>query len=125
MQKFVRILKNLLHIHPELQIEAFTAYYHRLPNKIKVGWFRDGDFIIGEIDDGEHKFKTQAKNTKAFIDMVNDAIYTMHDIPEDYIDELSRIKAYTPTSAELEKLSNKNIKSSLFNLNRKKELQVA
>lgn len=125
MQKFVRILKNLLHIHPELQKEAFTAYFHKLPNKIKVGWFRDGDFIIGEIDDGEHKFKTQAKNTKSFIDMVNDAIYTMYDIPEDYIDELSKYKAYIPAPAELKKLSNKDIKSSLLNLNRKKELQVA
>jgi len=124
MQKLLRSLQKFLGGHPLLDRDAFFAYFHKLPDKIQVGWFRDGKFIIGEINDGEHQFKTQAKSAQEFVKMVNDAIYTLHDIPADYVEELEKVKTYNPRPDELKKLADKNVESSHLNMIRIKDTQL-
>jgi hypothetical protein len=94
--------------------EALIAYLHRLPDRIQVSWFRDGDFIVGEIKAGDHEFKTQAFSADEFVTMVNSAILAVNDIPDDYADLVSRIKVYEPRPEEFEKLNNAAIKRSSF-----------
>lgn len=72
---------------PSLDIEVIHAYFHKLPDSIHVLWKRDGGFIIGEIrlsDDSEPIF-TQARNSKEFVRMVNDAVYIALNFKPEYI----------------------------------------
>ena len=106
MQKVTSIFR------PRLSREAFYAYVDRLPTNIKVNWFRDGNFIVGEVNaDGKHFF-TQGKNADDFVEMVNDAVVTVLGIPNQYYDVVRRTRTYMPPSDELEKLNNVSIKKS-------------
>jgi len=97
-----------------LSQEAFWAYYHRLPNAIRVRWFRDGDLIIGEINDGKKKFFTQGKDADDFIIMVNDALITAYNIPQDYFEFIRKSKMFSPKPNERRILENIKIKKATF-----------
>lgn len=109
----------------KLSIEAFLAYYHRLPARIQVSWFRDGKMIVGEVSDGKKRFMTQGKNADDFVDMVNDALMTIYDIPREYCEVISRSISFLPDSEEREKLENLNIKRSKFGINKIAEKELA
>ena len=97
---------------PRLSKAAFYAYVDRLPANIKVKWFRDGNFIVGEVNaDGKHFF-TQGKNADDFLEMVNDAVITVFDVPNQYYNVVRQVRTYTPPAEELEKLGNISIKNS-------------
>lgn len=111
---------------PKLAREAFEAYFYRLPNNVRVSWFRDGKFIVGKVVAGEREFMTQGKNVDDFIEMVNDAVYAVENIPKNYIYTLRKIKTYEPSPAEEAKLRNLDVKKSELNFNKqKKVLEVA
>ena len=111
VQKAIKYIKKML-IPPSLEREAFDAYFYRLPDDINVSWTRDGKFIVGSITDGGHMFLTQAKSGDEFIEMVNDAVYTFHDIPEDYRDAIRMNRAYNPNLEERKKLEDVRVGSS-------------
>lgn len=98
---------------PRLSREAWLAYFHRLPDTIEVDWQRDGGFIIGRVRAGEHRFCTQGRNAREFIEMVNDAIYAVFDIPEAYSGTL---KSYAPNHEDMQKLADGSIPAHAFNL---------
>lgn len=100
---------------PEIFPEAAIAYYNRIPDKIQVEWFRDGKYIIGRIIAGDCKFMTQAVSAKEFVDMVNDALFAVYNIPKEYFDILSVHRLYPP-QAELNKLNNETIQKSTLSL---------
>ncbi|MFA4833665.1 MAG: hypothetical protein WC619_02330 [Patescibacteria group bacterium] len=102
--------------------EVLEANFYKLPEKIEVKWFRDGKFIIGIIKDGEREYKTQALSADEFIEMVNDTLYTVYDIPSNCINILSKIKRFYPKQDEIDKLRNGKIKYSDMFLVREKEL---
>lgn len=111
---------------PKLAKEAFFAYFYRLPDVIQVKWFRDGDFIVGEVTAGEHKFVTQGKTADDFIEMVNDAIIVANSIPQDYIDVVRQYKTYRPSLEEENKLKNLSIKGSIISVRKdEKVLELA
>jgi len=118
----LNIFKNLF--RPKLSTEAFFAYFHRLPSKIQVDWFRDSNFIVGQIKAGDHEFKTQGKDAKDFIRMVNDAVYTVFDIPKDYLPLIEKNRAYKPNTQQIELLADKKVNRSGFELLRKKEKEL-
>ena len=89
-----------------LSEEAFFAYYNRLPNIIQVKWFRDGKYIVGEINDGNKIFFTQGKNAEDFINMVNESLIASYDIPYDYFDALKSVKQFQPNPEERIRLEN-------------------
>lgn len=97
MLNFIRTLRTHSFFRPKLSQEAAEAYFHRLPNQIQVAWFRDGDVIVGKVKTQEHEFMTQGRTADEFIEMVNDALVAAYDIPSEYIDCISQVRAYTPT----------------------------
>ena len=117
-------IKNFF-VKPNLSPEAFEAYFQRLPEAIEVHWERDGDMIIGRVVIGEQEFYTQGRNPKNFIEMVNDAIYTLYDIPFEYIEAVSKVKAFRPTKEELEKLYDGAIPKSKFSVVKNVNIRLA
>jgi len=111
---FKKIFKCFL--KPQLSGEAFDAYFHRLPEKIQVRWKKKNQFIVGTISDGKEVYYTQGKGADDFVNMVNDAVYTMHEIPKEYYGIISQCRAYNPNKAEKERLGLKNVKSSSFSI---------
>jgi hypothetical protein len=97
--------------------EAAEAYWNKLPQEIEVSWFRDGKYIIGHINAEGNKFMTQGRNADEFIDMVNDAVFAVYEIPQEYFGILSP-KRFKPKSNEYEKLKNADIATGEISLER-------
>ncbi len=106
---------------PKLSEEAFWAYFNRMPEVINVKWFRDRDFIIGEVKISNKVYYTQGKNAEDFIDMVNDLVVTVCDIPAQYVQLVKDSRTYVPSDEELKKLENTDIKKSLIGLHKRKK----
>ena len=121
--KLTNIFNNL--VQPKPCKEVLEANFHKLPVEIQVRWFRDGKYIIGTIEADGHKYKTQALSADEFIEMVNDTLYTVYEIPNNCINILSKIKRFYPKKEEIEKLNNSSIKHSDMSLVREKELAIA
>src|SRR3989344_7851243 len=97
---------------PSLTQEQFFAYFHKLPDGISVDWKRDGKFIIGKVQAGDFEFMTQGKTAEQFVDMVNDAVLTVFDIPRDYVDILREVKSYNPPEDAWRSLCDQSVKKS-------------
>lgn len=120
----MKFLKSLF--KPKLSREAVVAYFYRLPSSIEVSWFRDGKYIVGTIKTDGQEFPTQGVNPDDFIEMVNDAVYAMFDIPDEYIDLIKTIRTYSPPLEEKQKLQDTSVKGSIVKLLKdEKVLQVA
>ena len=120
----MKFLKSLF--KQKLSREAFGAYFYRLPSSIEVSWFRDGKYIVGTIKTEDQEFSTQGLDADDFIEMVNDAVYTMYDIPDEYIDLLKTVKTYSPQLKEKQKLQDASIKNSIIRFLKNEEvLQTA
>lgn len=109
---------------PKLSQEAFTAYFHRLPDSIEVNWHREGKFIVGRVAADGKKFMTQGLNVDEFVEMVNDAVITVFDIPEDYINVINKSKAYLPTAEEYKRLNDNKISHSSFGSRKRESVQA-
>lgn len=110
----------------DIDRDAFEAYFHKLPEKIQVSWLKDGKFIVGRIKAEEKEFMTQGYNVEEFIEMVNDAVIAVYDIPEDYIDVLrSSKKTYSPNPEQRKLLEDANVRSGNFGSKKEKVLQLA
>jgi len=116
--EIIKEIKKFLGIEPKLIREVLEANLNKLPEGIEVRWIREGDFIVGEIFTDGHKFMTQAKSAEEFVEMVNDAILSVYEIPEDYIDIILRNKAYMPNKEQFERLNNVAVKKSSFSSKR-------
>ncbi|MCX6746494.1 MAG: hypothetical protein NTX00_05825 [Candidatus Parcubacteria bacterium] len=113
----LKLLKNLF--KKPIYIEVAEAYWHKLPEEIEVKWFRDGEYIIGKITADGHDFMTQGKDARDFIDMVNDAVFSVYEIPKQYFDVLNA-KRFYPKQEALMKLNDNKI--SFGEINLEKEL---
>lgn len=124
--KWDQIKKRI--IKSEIFPEAFFAYFHKIPNNIQVEWFRDGEYIIGNVTAGNKKFVTQGLDADDFIRMVNESLILTFDIPQNYIDLILKNKLFTPSIEERKKLDNISVKKSSFGsvMNKKEgDLQLA
>lgn len=109
-----------------LSLEAATAYFHKLPNEVDVHWFREGDFIVGEIRaDGKNTFLTQALSAKEFVEMVNETLFAAYEIPEEYFDVLQQQKRFIPPPAAFEQLKDIAIKKSELSFRKLAPKQLA
>jgi len=104
----------------KLSQEAFDAYLYRLPKNIMVNWEKDGKFIVGKIQEGKEEYFTQGNSVEDFIRMVNDAVYTYHEIPIEYIDAISQVRPYNPPPKAIEELANSGIRKSSISLLKQK-----
>ena len=118
--KIKNIFDNLIQSRPDK--EVLEANYYKLPEMIDVKWFRDGKYIIGIIEVDGHEYKTQALSADEFVEMINDTVYTIYDIPSSCINTLSKIKRFLPHPEEFKKLNDIAIKRSDMNMAREKEL---
>ena len=109
-------------LKPKLSQEAFEAYRDRLPNSISVNWWRDGNFIIGRVSAGKQEFITQGLNSDNFIEMVNDAIYTVYDIPRDYVEVIKKFRTYQPNPEQKRLLENGEIMKAIFSSEKSQEV---
>jgi len=105
-------LANLFRPKSKLEYEAMIAYFHRLPNTIEVNWFRDGNFIIGDIFAEGNKYMTQAISASEFIDMVNYTLLAVYNIPVAYQKELLKYKKFRPSIEQFDRLNNVAIQKS-------------
>lgn len=96
----------------ELSQEAAFAYFHKLPNQVNVIWFREGEYIVGEIQAGSNTFLTQALSAEEFVEMVNETLYAAYEVPKEYFDVLQRQKKFSPPLAELQRLNDSAIRKS-------------
>lgn len=121
--KVLAILNKILRTNSkELEPEAFNAYLHKLPKNIKVEWQRNGKLIVGEITAEKNKFMTQGYSGKEFVEMVNDAVYTMYDVPEDYRHAVRQSRAYNPSQDEQQKLEDAGVKKSSITFSKSKRV---
>ncbi len=105
-----------------LSREAFEAYLGRLPDNIQVSWFRDGEFIIGNVMAGDNQFVTQGLDADDFVEMVNDAIITVFGIPKQYYDVIRQTHTYIPPQEQMEELRNVNVKKAIISFEKNKEV---
>jgi hypothetical protein len=119
----LNLLKSLF--KPQLEIEALEAYFNRLPSRINVSWFRDGKYIVGNIFVDSDRFMTQGRNADEFVNMVNETVYAVYDIPVRYSSALRGVKNYVPKQEEYERLNNGSICKDSFSTEKKKKLQLA
>src|SRR3989344_7625740 len=117
----LNLIKKLFIKPIKLEKEVFEACLNRLPMQISVEWFRDGKFIIGRIDTWDKKFLTQGLSVQDFIKMVNDSIYTVYDIPEEYADVFLKNFPYNPPLEARQKLEDLKVKGSQINLIKEKK----
>ncbi|MEO6077652.1 MAG: hypothetical protein ABIP54_02605 [Candidatus Andersenbacteria bacterium] len=113
VQKTLQYIKNMFE-SPRLEREAFDAYFYRLPENVNVSWVRDENYIVGSITDNGHEYMTQAQSADELIDMVNDAVYTFHEIPEQYREAIAQYRAYNPSDAQKKLLEDAHVKSSVI-----------
>jgi len=113
--KFMSFL-NIFTYTKKVEPEVMRAYLNKLPFYIKVNWKREADgYIVGDIATEDYTFSTQGKNGDDFIEMVNDAVFTMYDVKKDHIDLLKKFYYIKPRNEEeMEKLKAKKIHSSMF-----------
>ncbi len=121
MNKMFNRIHNLF-ISNRLSSEAFVAYYNRLPDNIAVQWFRDGDFIVGKIKSEDKEFYTQAKDVNEFVEMVNDALATVYNIPRNYLEVVKNARTYSPTKEGWDALNDASIKKCSFKSKKDKKV---
>ncbi len=111
----------------KLSEEAFWAYYNRLPDKIQVAWFRSDNYIVGKVNVDGKEYFTQGNNANDFINMVNDLVITICEIPNDYVAIIKESRTYEPLLEERNKLEDNRINHSVigFRKTQKKHLQYA
>jgi hypothetical protein len=123
-----KIAKNLYRalFSPEISVEALEAYYNRLPSTISVKWHREMGYIVGEVQvEDNQPFYTQAKNGKQFIEMVNEALMVVYEVPKDYHDVLKSFRKFIPRNPEeLKKLYNNDCLEGTLGVSKEK-LQTA
>ncbi len=85
------------------------AYFHKLPDKISVVWKRDGKFIIGWVETGDNKFVTQAESASEFINIINDSILIIFEIPEKYHQILRKTKSFLPPEDQVKMLNDLSV----------------
>lgn len=124
MKNIIRSIINKIS-RRDIYQEALEAYFYRLPEKIEVHWFRDGQYIVGDIKTDDKNCITQAYTPSEFVSMVNDAIMTVYDIPEEYHTILRRYKAYQPPPEQWAQLNNQTVQKGLFGSERIKQSQAA
>lgn len=95
-------LRNFLGLGHGEQIrpELIVAFNSRIPNEISVNIYpsKDGGYIA-EVKDIDHCL-TQVESGKDLVKMVNDAMHTSLDIPEEYRDY---VVSYLPPKEVQEK----------------------
>ncbi|MEK7083920.1 MAG: hypothetical protein AAB932_01675 [Patescibacteria group bacterium] len=114
MLNFVKQFIGLGEITPE----ALEAYVQRLPEEIVIDWFRDGEFIVGRITAGDASFLTQARSADEFIEMVNDALFTVYEIPREYASLLMRHKRFEPNQEQFARLADASVPSARIGFSR-------
>jgi len=97
----------------DLTPEALAFYTERIAQKkVNVSWERDGKFIIGSINVDGEMYMTQATTAQEFVDMVNDVLYAIYNIPTEYI-PIMKMKVL-PKPEEFQKLNDISIKKSFI-----------
>lgn len=102
-----RLLRKLF--KPEIYPEVFFANFHKLPSRITVEWFKDEGMIIGKVMADGKEFMTQGANADEFVEMVNESIITVFDVPYEYFDIIKQSRSYSPPSEEYEKLKTPSV----------------
>ena len=106
-------IKEAIFGDDEIVFQVLAHHKARLPNsEVRVGWQRDGEFIVGKILDGENVFIAQGRSAKEFVQCVNDALYAAYEVPAKYAERLGGDYRLTPPSKEFEALNDKAIKKS-------------
>lgn len=115
VQTWFKTLRSKV-ISPEIIPEVLVAYYQKLPSNIQVSWWRDGEYIVGNVVAGDISFPTQGTNVGDFIRMINEGLLISLNIPSEYIEVILSNGLFSPSLEELAKLSDDEVKKSNFGL---------
>ena len=125
LQNKFQQLKRVI-LKPHLIQEAFIAYCHRLPQVIEVDWNREDGYIIGRVRAGGKEFITQGKDGADFIQMVNESLFTVYKIPDEYFSLMKKARLYSPPEEQRKDLDNSAILQASFGSTKNDhKLQVA
>ncbi len=91
--------------------EVAEFHAQNLPKNVRVSWERDGTMIVGTVFADGNEFMTQAESADEFVEMVNDAIYAVYEVPVAYISVLGKNRVQ-PTPDERAKLEDAAVKKS-------------
>lgn len=78
-----------------------TYYKSLLPKIITVLTKRTDDGLVAEVKEFPHCY-TQADNIPELIEMINDAVFTYLEIPDEYVKQLGIVYLPEKFSAELQ-----------------------
>lgn len=114
LQYRLHLLKEKFFGDKEKIYEILVCYRDKLPSAdVQVSWTRDEEFIVGAINIDGEKYFTQARSADEFVEMVNDAIYAIYEVPPKYAELLGAYRLM-PQQEAYEKLKNVEIKKSSF-----------
>ncbi|MBN1585686.1 hypothetical protein JW899_04980 [Candidatus Uhrbacteria bacterium] len=109
----MHLIRKALSWNDKIVYEVLVHHRANLPNKnIHVSWEKDGEFIVGTIRIGKDEFMTQGKSAREFVEMVNDAIYAVYDIPPEYADQLGGNFRLLPNEDDFRKLDDAAVRKS-------------
>lgn len=112
----LNLVKESLFGDPEIIWEVLINYRDQLPNSgLQVSWIRDGEFIVGKIEIDGQELYTQGHTAQEFVEMVNDAIYAVYQVPNRYSKQLGGKYRLIPSKLEFDKLNNSAITKSTIN----------
>lgn len=117
LQYRLALLKERVFGDKEIVPEVLICHRNKLPtSSVEVSWKRDGEYIVGAIKIEDEKYPTQARSAKEFVEMVNDVIYAVYEIPHKYIEPLGGAYRITPSQEEFAKLNDAAVKKSSFSV---------
>ncbi len=99
--------------------EVARANFHKLPESLKIEWFKNGKYIVAKIEANGREFRTQGKGADDFVFMVNDCIYTAYGIKPHHKDQMLKIRSFLPSEEDWIKLNDGQVKKSEFCMSRK------
>ncbi|MBU1705894.1 hypothetical protein KKG19_04200 [Patescibacteria group bacterium] len=108
------LAKEALFGDNEIIYEVLWCNKNKLPDDVRVSWERDDEWIVGKVNVGGHEYMTQARSAREFVEMVNDLLYAVYEIPHRYAQKLGSYRLL-PNKEEFDKLNNAAVKKSSFN----------
>ncbi|MEK7545762.1 MAG: hypothetical protein AAB554_01635 [Patescibacteria group bacterium] len=94
--------------------EVAEAYFHKLPQNLRVDWFRDSGYIVAKIVADGKEYRTQGKDAEDLFLMVNDCLYTAYGIKARHKEKMLHVRSYRPPQDEWVKLNDGKVQMSAF-----------
>jgi len=104
--------------------EVYEALWNKLPKEIHVEWVRDGRHLVGKVRADDFTFMTQAESAEEFVEMVNDSLFAVYEIPKKYFRFFSD-RRFVPNKKQFKRLNDASVRKSKMGFYKKKLVSVS